>query len=440
MPRLAAIFVILLSPLSAAEVVSDLSVYSVPQTPLLPRAGQTFVDPSFGATLLRATDSDYGWNCIHAYSIWPSFNSGSTRFLVNCDDTQLLFDFDPDAFRITGVRLLMLHPAPSGRWLNWEDMIWSGTDPDILYGRESSRIWSFNVSTGEYKLVKDFAQELYTAPFISRVTATPDGNTFAFTRSTANGTFSGFGVWRKDLDRVIATETFPDYYKVQIDKTGRYLLIGLQRAGAGAIQAQVLDLQSRVLTNLTDDGPDFAPGHGDLGRGICVAYENWFNRVLYRELARPKEWRVLLDQRDDWSQESHYSMLADEENWLLVSNVSYGARFPGLFRDEIFQLKLDGSGEVRRLAHHHSKYAGYWDSPRANISRDGRFVLFTSNWGSTRRDVFILRVPAAGAPVPAPPGQPPSPPPGEEPVQPLPIEPPTEPPPPEPAAIEQNGF
>jgi hypothetical protein len=30
----------------------------------------------------------------------------------------------------------------------------------------------------------------------------------------------------------------------------------------------------------------------------------------------------------------------------------------------------------------------------ANISRDGRFVAFGSNWGgSGRRDVFILKVP-----------------------------------------------
>jgi hypothetical protein len=36
----------------------------------------------------------------------------------------------------------------------------------------------------------------------------------------------------------------------------------------------------------------------------------------------------------------------------------------------------------------------YWDSPRANISRDGRFVIFTSNVeGRGQRDVFILKVP-----------------------------------------------
>jgi Tol biopolymer transport system component len=48
---------------------------------------------------------------------------------------------------------------------------------------------------------------------------------------------------------------------------------------------------------------------------------------------------------------------------------------------------------IRRLAHHRTVYKEYWDSPRADISRDGRFVVFTSNYGGLRRDVFILKVP-----------------------------------------------
>jgi hypothetical protein len=39
-------------------------------------------------------------------------------------------------------------------------------------------------------------------------------------------------------------------------------------------------------------------------------------------------------------------------------------------------------------------FRDYWDTPRADISRDGKFIAFTSNWGSaSRRDVFIIKVP-----------------------------------------------
>src|SRR5437016_3029190 len=86
--------------------------------------------------------------------------------------------------------------------------------------------------------------------------------------------------------------------------------------------------------------------------------------------------------------------LADNESWCLISNFTAGNGAAGPFRNEIFQASTDGSQRVRRLAHHHSVYRDYWDTPRADISRDGRFVAFTSNWGSnTRRDVFIIKVP-----------------------------------------------
>jgi hypothetical protein len=88
-------------------------------------------------------------------------------------------------------------------------------------------------------------------------------------------------------------------------------------------------------------------------------------------------------------------MLAANEEWGLVSTFTSN-KLPsvGRFTDEIFQLKLDGSRQVRRLLHHHSIYASYYDSPRANISRDGRFVAFTSNWGHAggRRDLFVARI------------------------------------------------
>lgn len=58
-------------------------------------------------------------------------------------------------------------------------------------------------------------------------------------------------------------------------------------------------------------------------------------------------------------------------------------------------MATDGSLAVRREAHHFSIYGDdYYASPRADLSRDGRFVAFTSNWGvpGGRKDVFILRI------------------------------------------------
>ncbi len=65
------------------------------------------------------------------------------------------------------------------------------------------------------------------------------------------------------------------------------------------------------------------------------------------------------------------------------------------FHDELYQVATDGSLAVRRYAHHFSVYDDdYYASPRADISRDGRFAAFTSNWGVAggRKDVFILKL------------------------------------------------
>jgi hypothetical protein len=68
---------------------------------------------------------------------------------------------------------------------------------------------------------------------------------------------------------------------------------------------------------------------------------------------------------------------------------------------------------VWRFAHHRSIVAGdldpmeisFWNTPRANVSPDGRWALFTSNWDKTlgidprndpdgkyRQDVFLVQL------------------------------------------------
>ena len=92
-------------------------------------------------------------------------------------------------------------------------------------------------------------------------------------------------------------------------------------------------------------------------------------------------------------------MLANGDQWATMSLLlSNSLNSTGIFRNEILMVATDGSGRVIRLAHHQSVYNGnYWNYPMANVSPDGRFIAFTSDFGSTnRRDVFILRVPYAG--------------------------------------------
>ena len=104
----------------------------------------------------------------------------------------------------------------------------------------------------------------------------------------------------------------------------------------------------------------------------------------------------------DWTNDFHGSMLADNEDWITIGTYrepSSTLPSTGVFRDEIFQVALDGSGRVRRICHTRSSIdnktdtTGYWAMPKPTISKDGRFIAFTSNWEkSGRYDVFIARI------------------------------------------------
>jgi hypothetical protein len=57
---------------------------------------------------------------------------------------------------------------------------------------------------------------------------------------------------------------------------------------------------------------------------------------------------------------------------------------------ELVRVRLDGSA-IERLAHHRSNVISYSDQPKANVSYDGSYYVFTSNWGGQSRvDVYVV--------------------------------------------------
>ena len=70
-------------------------------------------------------------------------------------------------------------------------------------------------------------------------------------------------------------------------------------------------------------------------------------------------------------------------------------------------VRTDGAAStVWHFCHHRTVFDGknFWDCPRGNLSPDGRWYIFTTNWektlGQTRRgearlDVFLVSLPMA---------------------------------------------
>jgi cell division septation protein DedD len=218
-----------------------------------------------------------------------------------------------------------------------------------------------------------------------------DDDIFAFTVKNPDYSVGGYAVWQRSTNKILYTVRTSTLDEVQIDKTGRYLVVKTDLHGAGAIEVKIVDLQTMVVADLTDNTPDFAPGHSDNGTGTTVGASNYSNSITFRNLATPHELHTVLSFGNNWDTNYHISLLDNNEDWALFS--FYG-QMAGAFNGELVLVATDGSQRVKRFAHHYSVFQSYYDTPRANISRDGRYIAFSSNWGgSSRRDLFIAQAP-----------------------------------------------
>ncbi len=367
---------------------TDLAVYPEDEVPSLPPAGGIVYDQIFGAQIMRVSDEEDGANLGTHYSYWPSFNANNTRLLVKGDSGQdFIRNFDPVTFTL-GVKE-SIPPSPSG-YLQMEGATWSGTDPDVLYASAGTKIYAYNAATHTHSLIVDLTSRLPVGEYLWQQSKSFDDDYFAFTRRSATYGFNGYLVYRRSTASLIVNDE-PNLDEVTISKNGRYLLVKTASQGLGIVESKVLDTTTGQLEELIDGAPDYAPGHGDAGVDCYVGYDNWRNQINYRKFATPHTVVTLLE-INDWSNGAiHTSMLADDENWAVLG--FFGGTTSVPFRNEVIQIATDGSQRVRRLFHHRSVYRDYNDSPRANISRDGRFVAFTSNWGRrSRTDLFVAKI------------------------------------------------
>lgn len=413
------VFLLLLAPISlywvgdsaaqtnVAGVKTDLGVYIEPTAPPLPSAGGKFADPTFGTEIMRVTDAgNSGPNAGTSYSYWPTFNATNTRIVVQDEGSLVgfsIYDFDPVNF-ILGAK----QPPPplvnGGYPIGYgTDVMWSHSNPDILYGHSGAKFYTYNCATGTYTLVFDLTSQLPAGTYFFQASMSADGDVFA-TTLMMSGTWavSGYLAYRQSTNTIVYRST-DDNNEVKIDKSGRYLYVNTNQHGVGQIEGIVIDTQTGIRTNLTDDAPGYAPSHYDAGTNLIVGNANYLPGITARRMSDPTHFTNIFDTIVLPNYGAfHLSMLGDDETKVLVG--FYGVHTSGIMQNELVLIETTGSQRVWRLAHHHSVYSTYSDTPRANISRDGRFLAFTSNWGvpGGRRDLFIAKIELPNSPTPTP--------------------------------------
>ena len=410
-----------------ARIRTDHRVYAKPPLPNLPRAGGTFIDPVFGTEIMRATDERDGAppGLGTYYSHWPTFNSNNTRLLIRKGETgeAIIKQFDPVNFRLSTGSAMLPSALPGGGGPEWESSIWSNTDPNIIYTFSGfydggMRLFSYNIATKAFRLIKDFKALSGGKDYLKQMYMSADEDVFCWLhhRQGNEGEPVGYIVYKRSTDKVLfnnpASEFAGGINEVHVDKSGKWLQIVIPTKQADGTSTRFLNLQTGQYQALKRE-VDHPPGHGDLGTEIIVGFDNYTDGISWRNLNNVHSFKQMLIFKTiggvvDWTNDFHGSMLADDERWMTIGTYDDPAiTLPdsGIFEDEILQVALDGSQRIRRICHtrssidNQSPVTGYWATPKPTISKDGRFIAFTSNWEkSGRYDLFIARIEPASSP------------------------------------------
>jgi hypothetical protein len=454
---LAAILACVLAQAATAPAVTDRGPRHKPALVKPAAAGVSFTDPVFGSRLWRMTDRFTRPDAIDRSYRTPSathqnaWSADSSYFyVVSTDGTVVPFAFDPERAAASRLDALRFYIEPQFSYVNG----------GVLFGSVSGgslrTIDQYDFATGEYTRLLDLDTLVsgLKGTYIGGISSTagPTERILAFFGGTSQDRHHYVVVFDRHAPqkRQLLDSATLDFklHHATIDRSGRYVMLyptsGDLAAPRKAPPVYIWD----TVTGLTTPMPLVATrsgGHDTFGYGVginkdCCTSSTWdAAQWQIRSLAAPLVSRDLI--APVLSPKEVY--LADHPTWhnarpdrlmpFVTATYRYGAN-PVEWRpwdDEILAVQTDvgdGAAEVIRLAHHRSdvrhddapERSTFWYMPRPNISRDGRWVLFTSNWEKSlgtdlkapagekaRQDVFLLRMPPFDATDVAPDPEPP---------------------------------
>jgi hypothetical protein len=432
------------NPLPAVKEYSartDRKIVPYPETPpALGPAGSVITDPSFGSRIARVTDPRSDTRQPGRSLVTPSsseqnsWNKTSTMFYVETlGGTFLLYDFDPATMKA--------RPAsdPNLRW-NAEPQFSYG-QANILYGivRGNPIFQQYDVATGKLTEVNDAAKclKLQSSDSGHTVTVSADDNRFMATLGPVQDKNYIIYVYDRTLGcRWYNTETgeiggqwgpkgtisIPDRFlmhNARMAKSGKFVYA--TRGGGGPSASYKKWVVWEIDTLNAYVCQTGCSAHHVLGYSHILGNSN---------ISHPLDiWRRPLNQLETtfsiisglepakgfWY-DSHYSWSnVDPNDSSPVCFSTYpGQRNPDTpgtpplattpWENEIDCAETDGkTSKVWRFAHTYSTARnGFWSTPRGNVSQDGRFFMFTSDWEDQlgklpngdkyRTDVFIVEL------------------------------------------------
>lgn len=394
------LLLLLSCPLSAEAYLTDKDTHTEPTAPSLPSAGSIAVDPTFGATIMRLTDSnDSATDCNTGYANQSAFNNDNTYVRAVCRVSYQrlkVWNFNATTLARSNGRI-QANPPAGGQEYGAQ---WSRTTYNKFFILGNKSLYEVTIPDGASTTwtnttIRNFSTEVggTGSDYITQMTVSDDDDVFCFTY-TNNSTLVGYIVYKRSTNTILLqVNNEGTLNEVEVDKSGRYL-VALKANGS----AHVWDLQG-TPTRTTITTENF--NHRAMGNGIVVSACS-SNRVCKRSLATPNTVTYLLP--SGWSYtnlQDHFS-LTGTDSWMLGSRYkSNGQNVTGVYDNENVEVSTSGDGAVRRHVHNRSNvWGGDYDAqPKASVSLDGRFMAWTSNWDgantSSRNDVYLAVIGAS---------------------------------------------
>jgi hypothetical protein len=456
-------FTVIVAPPGAPALysaIADRTPYTKPALPQLGAAGFTFNDPLFGSKILRVTDGNTRPGLVNrsfrvaSNAHLAAWNAASTAFYVESNDGTIIpYTFNPAT--MTAARIQPTGADNGGFTLSfYVEPQFSILNPNLIYGVTGSNnrtIEQFDFSTGAYTTILDLdtlvsgLANTYVGGLNSGGTpetllaffggAAQDAHYYALFAPLAN---PGGGQLLNTLTSTInghPTSTVLNFHlhSVSMDKGGRYVFLyptGVDLAAPRlAAQVYLWDTASGAITAITADMHPGGHGASEYGYWVnqdCCTSSAWdaaqwqFRSLtavaqtsdLISPILTPKE--VYLADHTTWNNAQPATLVP-----VISATYRYGDNTAPwrAWDDEIIGIQTAGGigGIVWRFAHHRSLVASdtvpttpyFWYEPIANVSPDGKWVLFTSNWektlgqdssndssgaGTFRQDVFVVQL------------------------------------------------
>ncbi len=351
---------------------------AVPVPPLpLPGYLVPFTDPIWGTQVTRISNTP-GWR--HAYATLQAWNSDSSKLLLGyVSNPRPILDGTTYVFQKT----LQCKQTP----------IWSNSDPDKLWCADSNAnpgtLHTVKVSTGVFTTVHTFTG--YVNVSIGEYHGAADDADRYWPMNTTRLS-DGWGVvqiYDAQTDSVVGTfASAVRAHACEVSRSGKYVTVSFSVNGPAADQGKWLyDIHMTPIRQLMQTaGRHHAFLLNEAGQDVIA-----FCNPAYAEVLDTAVRTVLLSEPNGLDY-GHVSGVAFQRpGWAYYSNYDSVAVAGQRGADQIVAVKLDGSQAVEVFAHAHHGADVYPADTMASVSRDGRRVIWASEWGASSVYAYVAQ-------------------------------------------------